>query len=125
MKNFKILLASTLVVLVSASCAMAKDCDKQCDKNKPTHKMEAYAHPTMFGSQAQQLNTAKETYIVGGKVYKKNNHMGIANKENVVIGSRVDALMNLIEKKQNASNFNAKCLYCVLNWQLFFQKNSV
>ena len=108
MKNFKILLASTLVVLVSASCAMAKDCAKQCDKNKHTHKMEAYAHPTMFGSQAQQLNTARETYIVGGKVYKKNNHMGIANKENVVIGSRVEALMNLLEKKQNSSNFNAK-----------------
>ena len=108
MKNFKILLASTLVVLVSASCAMAKDCAKKCDKAKPTHRMEAYAHPTMFGSQAQQLNTAKETYIVGGKVYKKKNHMGITNKENVVIGSRVEALMNLLEKKQNASNFSAK-----------------
>ena len=108
MKNFKILLASTLVVLISASCAMAKDCDKKCDKAKPSHRMEAYAHPTMFGSQAQQLNTAKETYIVGGKVYKKKNHIGITNKENVIVASRVEALMNLLEKKQNASNFNAK-----------------
>ena len=108
MKNFKILLASTLVVLLSASCAMAKDCDKKCDKAKPSHRMEAYAHPTMFGSQAQQLNTAKETYIVGGKVYKKKNHIGITNKENVIVASRVEALMNLLEKKQNASNFNAK-----------------
>ena len=108
MKNFKILLASTLVVLMSASCAMAKDCDKKCDKAKPSHRMEAYAHPTMFGSQAQQLNTAKETYIVGGKVYKKKNHIGITNKENVIVASRVEALMNLLEKKQNASNFNAK-----------------
>ena len=108
MKNFKILLASTLVVLVSASCAFAKDCTKDCAKDKPTHKMEAYAHPTMFGSQAQQLNTAKETYIVGGKVYKKKNHMGVVNKDQVIVSSRVDALMNLLEKKQKAVNFNCK-----------------
>ncbi len=109
MKNFKILLASTLVVLVSASCAFAGDCAKKdCAKSKPTDKMEAYAHPTMFGSQAQQTNTAKETYIVGGKVYKHKNHFGVANKDNVIVSSRVDALMNLLEKKQKAARFDSK-----------------
>ncbi len=51
--------------------------------------MEAYAHPTMFGSQAQQTNTAKETYIVGGKVYKHKNHFGVANKDNVIVSSEL------------------------------------
>lgn len=102
MKNFKILLASTLVVLVSASCAFAKDC-----ANKTTDKLEAYAHPTMFGSQAQQTNTAKETYMVGGKVYKTHNRLGVIKKDNVYINSRVDDLMALLKSKQ-AAGFNAK-----------------
>lgn len=104
MKNFRTLLASALVVCAAASCAFAADC-------KSTDKMEAYAHPTMFGSQAQQTNSASSSYVVGGKVYKSKNHIGVTNKDKVFVDSWVQDMMSLLKDKQEAANisgFNEK-----------------
>ena len=45
MRNLKKLLASSLVVFAVSAAAFATDCN--CEKTK---KVEAYAHPTLFGS---------------------------------------------------------------------------
>ena len=93
MKNFKILLASTLVVLVSASCAFAKDC-----ANKTTDNLEAYAHPTMFGSQAQTLVNAESDAIIGGKVYKPCHAKTMEGKENVILTYiYITVYLNIVE----------------------------
>lgn len=104
MKNYKALLASALVVFAAASCAFAADCKK-------TDKMEAYAHPTMFGSQSQQTSSANASYLVGAKVFKSKNHIGVTNKDKVYVDSWIKDMMSLIKDKQEAANihgFNAK-----------------
>ena len=101
MKKFTKLLASTLVVLAAASTAMAADCAKQ-------QKMEAYAHPTMFGSQAQETATADATYIVGGKILKSENQISVQNKDKVLVDSWVKDIMSLIKDQQNGKVFNSK-----------------
>ena len=95
MRNFKKLLASALVTFAVSSVAMAADCD--------TKKVEAYAHPTMFGSQAQETATAKSVYMTGGKVVKSSNHIGVANKDQVLIDSFVKKT-DLDEKTKNILN---------------------
>ena len=71
----KTLLALVSVVAFGAS-AMAADCCPQ---------VQSYAHPTLFGSEAQIKVGAKSDAIVGGKITKCANAKTITGKENVVI----------------------------------------
>lgn len=48
--------------------------------------VQAYAHPTLFGSQGHSLVTAENDVIIGGKVYKPCNVKTIEGKQNVVVG---------------------------------------
>lgn len=70
----------TLLTLVSVAAfgaaAMAADCCPQ---------VQSYAHPTLFGSEAQIQVGAKSDAIVGGKITKCANAKTITGKENVVI----------------------------------------
>lgn len=50
-------------------------------------QVQSYAHPTLFGSEAQIQVGAKTSSIVGGKITKCPNAKVISNKENVVIKS--------------------------------------
>ncbi len=103
MRNLKTLLASALVAFAVSSAAMAADCE--------TTKVEAYAHPTMFGSQAQETATAKAVYLTGGKVVKSSNHIGVANKDKVLLDSWVKDVMSILKDKQEAATgqvFNEK-----------------
>ena len=70
------LLAALSAVCVTSCMVMAKE---------PT-KIQAYAHPTMFGSQAQTLVNAESDAIIGGKVYKPCQAKTMEGKENVIIG---------------------------------------
>ena len=73
--------------------------------------MEAYAHPTMFGSQSQQTSDADASYIVGAKIYKSKNQIGVQNKDQVIIDSWVKDVMSLIKDQQPFANgqvFNPK-----------------
>ena len=103
MKNLKTLLASALVTFAVSSVAMAADCE--------TKKLEAYAHPTMFGSQAQETASAKAVYMTGGKVLKSSNHIGVANKDQVLIDSFVKDVMSILKENQESATgqvFNEK-----------------
>ena len=88
----------------SATCAFAAD-------KVQTVKTEAYAHPTMFGSQVQETISADSVYIVGGKMMKSKNQIGIKNKDNVLVDSWVKDIMSLIKDQQPFANgqvFNPK-----------------
>ncbi len=104
MKNFKRLLTCAIVLLSFASCTFASEQAQE-------QKVEAYAHPTMFGSQAQETATADSTYIVGGKIAKSKNQIGVKNKDQVLVDSWVKDVMSLIKDQQPFANgqvFNPK-----------------
>lgn len=100
MKNLKKVLMTALVfsgVLLNAGAEEAK--------------IEAYAHPTMFGGDAQILEIDNSSYLVGGKLMKSKNRIGVKNKENVLVNSWVKDILNLIKEQGNVSNgglFNPK-----------------
>lgn len=104
MKKLRNLLTCAIVLFAVASCAFAAD-------NAVSPKVEAYAHPTMFGSQAQETATADSTYIVGGKIVKSKNQIGVKNKDKVLVDSWVKDIMALIKDQQPFANgqvFNPK-----------------
>lgn len=90
MKKVKTLLASLVVMFALSSCAFAEE----------TQKLEAYAHPTMFGTQAQETITADAVYVVGGKMMKSKNQISIKNKDNVLVESWVKDIMALLKDQQ-------------------------
>ena len=47
--------------------------------------LQAYAHPTLFGSQSHAMVTSENDVIVGGKIYKPCNVKTIEGKQNVVV----------------------------------------
>ena len=96
------MLASTVVIAAATSMVYAADC-------AATQKFEAYAHPTMFGSQAQITNSATATYLTGGKIAKTTNKIGVTNKDQVLVDSWVKDIMSLIKTNQtNTTVFNEK-----------------
>lgn len=104
MKKMGKLLAGSLVLFATASCVMAAD-------TAASEKVEAYAHPSMFGSQAQETSSASAAYVVGGKVAKSNNKIGVANKDKVLIESWAKDCLNAIKAKQESfgiTGFDAK-----------------
>ena len=93
-----------MAVFEFSSASFAADAAK-------TPKMEAYAHQTMFGSQSQQTSDADASYIVGAKIYKSKNQIGVQNKDQVIIDSWVKDVMSLIKDQQPFANgqvFNPK-----------------
>jgi len=91
MRKIRNLLAGTAVLCAVSSCVLAADCD--------TQKVQAYAHPGMFGSQAQETATADATYITGGKIVK-TNAITVAGKDQVLVDSFVKDMMSLLKDKQ-------------------------
>lgn len=100
MKNMKNLLLGSVVALTLGSAAFAADCD--------TAKVEAYAHPCMFGSQAQEVSTANSVYVTGGKILKSSRHIGVANKDRVYLDSWVSDMMSLLKTRSENCSFDEK-----------------
>ena len=65
MKVMKRLLATTVAFCAVSSVALAKPCLDA--------ETQAYAHPTLFKSQAQTLVDANSAYVTGGKILKSKN----------------------------------------------------
>ncbi len=104
MKVMKKLLAATVAFCAISSVAMAKCCDET--------KTEAYAHPTLFKSQAQTLVDANSSYITGGKILKSKNKITVGNKDNVYVKSWAKDVLDLIKDSQlksgQTTSFNPK-----------------
>ena len=97
MKKVFGLVVSLAAIFVMASSVMANE-----------QKIEAYAHPTMFGSDAQETVSADASYIVGGKILKSQRQIGIKNKDNVVVDSWVKDILATIKENTGGKVFNPK-----------------
>ena len=93
MKKF---LTTAVVVLGVASIAQAGPCHK-------IPKVETYAHPTLFRSQAQALVDADSVYVTGAKAIKPNFALKVNKKENVLIAGKAKDILNKVSKKHEAA----------------------
>ena len=78
------------VICVTAGVATAAD------------SIQAYAHPTLFGSQGHALVTAESDVIVGGKIYKPCHVKTIEGKQNVVVGRFAKKMLCDMKAKMDA-----------------------
>ena len=95
MKIVKKLFAATVAFAAIGTAAFA---DKQ--------KVEAYAHPTLFGTQSQTLVDGEDTYQIGGQILKSKNRLGVKNKDNVYISSWSKDLLKLIKETQEKAGYS-------------------
>lgn len=82
----------TIVLL--ASMAVMSSAVSAC----PNVQVQSYAHPCLFGSEAQVEVGAKTSSIVGGKITKCSHAKSIASKDNVLVKSFVKDEMDKFEK---------------------------
>ncbi len=103
MKLSKQILATFGAVCVTAGVAMA-------GAPEPAD-VQAYAHPTLFGTQAQTLVNTDSNVIIGGKIYKPCTAKTMEQKQNVVIARFSKELLDKMKSKmdpQRANLFNPK-----------------
>lgn len=100
MKKIKMLLVAMIALFTLSSAAYADDA--------VSNNVEAYAHPTMFGSQSQETATTDATYVVGGKILKSKNQIGLKNKDKVMVDSFVKDVMSIMKDKETGKIFNPK-----------------
>ena len=89
MKLTKEFLMTMGVLCVSAGVATAAD------------SIQAYAHPTLFGSQGHALVTAESDVIVGGRIYKPCHVKTIEGKQNVVVGHYAKQMLKDMKAKMD------------------------
>ena len=89
MKISKELLMAVSVIAISAGVAVADD------------NIQAYAHPTLFGSQGHSLVTADSDVIVGGKIYKPCQAKSIEGKQNVVVSREAKKMLGDMQAKMD------------------------
>ena len=63
---------------------------------------QAYAHPTLFGSQEHTSVSVNSDVVVGGKIYKHCLAKTIAGKQNVVIGCNAKKMLADMKAKMDA-----------------------
>ncbi|MBE7702828.1 MAG: S-layer homology domain-containing protein [Cyanobacteria bacterium SIG28] len=67
-----------------------------------TNSIQAYAHPTLFGSQGHALVTTESDVIVGGRIYKPCHVKTIEGKQNVVVGRYAKQILGEMKSKMDA-----------------------
>lgn len=97
MKVMKRLLATTVAFCAVSSVALAKPCLDA--------ETQAYAHPTLFKSQAQTLVDANSAYVTGGKILKSKNKITVGNKDNVYVKSWAKDVLDIIKDSQMKSGY--------------------
>lgn len=98
MNNFRKLFTAAILTGAVSLAANAAD----------TTQVESYAHPTLFGSQAQSYATTKANYIVGGETVKGAHQVGVIGKDNVFVDSWAKDLLNLLKSNCGDVNWNPK-----------------
>jgi len=89
MKISKELLMAVSVMAISAGVAMAED------------GIQAYAHPTLFGSQGHSLVTADSDMVIGGKIYKPCQAKAIEGKQNVIVSREAKKMLGDMQAKMD------------------------
>ena len=116
MKNFKTSIVALAAVLMLSGAAYSCDCGCKTDAASCTcsagckqTNVEAYAHPSLFGSQTFEYSTDDGAYITGGHIAKSKNSVGIRGKKNAAVQSWANGVLNLIKSNYaNADLFNPK-----------------
>lgn len=86
------LMAALSVACVTSCVAMA---------GEPAD-LQAYAHPTLFGSQSHAMVTSENDVIVGGRIYKPCNVKTIEGKQNVVVARFAKQMLNNMKGQMDA-----------------------
>ncbi len=94
MKIAKKLFATTVAFAAIATVACAQE-----------PKVEAYAHPTLFGTQSQTLVDADSTYQTGGQILKTKNRVGVKNKGDVFVSSWSKDLLKAMRESQEKAGY--------------------
>ena len=97
MRLSKEILATLGVVCLTSGIAMAGE----------VADVQAYAHPTLFGSQGHSLVATQSDVIIGGKVYKPCTAKTINGKQNVVVAREAKKLLNDMKSKMDSKRANA------------------
>ena len=71
-------------------------------------QIQSYAHPTLFGSEAQVEVGSNTSSIVGGKIQKCTSCKTVAGKENVVIKTFVKKELDKMAANSSESKFSHK-----------------
>ena len=86
------ILAALSVVCMTSCVAMA---------GEPSD-IQAYAHPTLFGSEGHSLVTAEHDVIIGGKICKPCHAKTIQGKQNVVVSRFAKQMLNDMKGKMDS-----------------------
>ena len=89
MKSKSCLLASVGALCLAASLSLT------CQAGQ---MMQSYAHPSLFGSQAQVMTKDKSAYVVAGKVKRCPCLAPVAGKENVFVKSWATTMLAIMER---------------------------
>lgn len=89
MKVSKELLMAMGVLCVTTGVATAAD------------SIQAYAHPTLFGSQEHTTVSVDSDVVVGGKIYKPCHVKTIEGKQNVVVGRFAKHMLGNMQAKMD------------------------
>lgn len=98
MKRKSCLLASVGALCLAASLSLT------CQAGQ---MMQSYAHPSLFGSQAQVMTKDKSAYVVAGKVKRCPCLAPVAGKENVFVKSWASTMLAMMERGYKGE-FNPK-----------------
>lgn len=89
MKISKQLLMAAGVICMTTGIALADDA------------IQAYSHPTMFGSEGHSLITTDSDVVVGGKIYKPCEAKTIDKKSNVVVARYAKQILGDMQAKMD------------------------
>ncbi len=90
MKFSKELMMTLSVMCMFSGAAMAGE------------SVQAYAHPTLFGTQTHTAVTADSDVIVGGKIFTPKSAKTIAQKENVIVGRCARHMLHNMKSQMDA-----------------------
>lgn len=99
-------LSTKILTAISAVCVTSCIAMAGCEAD-----IQAYAHPTMFGTEGQTMVDTDNNTIVGGKVYKPCTAKTMEGKQNVVIARSTKQMLDNMKDKMDArraSLFNPK-----------------
>ncbi len=108
MKKLCGILAILFAICLMGHVAVAKDCKKTCDKKQEEQKMEAYAHPTMFGSADLEVIAPDAAYVIGGNVKQPEGSIGVKGKDHVLVGSWCKDILTTLKESSKNKDFDEK-----------------
>ena len=103
MKRLRACLTAFVAVILLGGVSFAQDCS--CKKTN----VEAYAHPSLFGSQTFEFSTDDGTYVKGGNIIKPKYSLAVRGKDNTMVKTWANGVLAFIKNQySNTELFNPK-----------------